>query len=67
MVNANLDVYVGSLVNIFDDSMSLYGMLRKREQGKYRVDILRDNGYYCFEIEDVLYIRTENSIQIALK
>ena len=64
----DVDQYVGFFVNLFDDKMSLYGMIRKTtEFGKYRLDILGNNGYYCFSKEDVLTIKKENSIIIALK
>jgi len=64
----NMDEYVGFFVNLFNDRMSLYGMIRKTSEiGKYRLDILGDNGYYLFAEEDVLTIKKENSIIIALK
>lgn len=63
-----MDQYVGFFVNLFNDKMSLYGMIRKTSEiGKYRLDILGDNGYYLFTEEDVLTIKKENSIIIALK
>lgn len=63
-----LDQCIGSLASVFNDKMSLYGMIRKtREEGKYRLDILGDNGYYCFTEEDIITIKKENSILIAIK
>lgn len=64
----SLDDIVGHMGNIFNEKMSLYGMIRETSQeGKYRLDIFGDNGYYCFSKEDVITIKKENSISISLK
>lgn len=59
---------VGKMVNVFNEKLSLHGILRKRlAQDSYRVDLMRNEGYYCFDLEDVIVITTENSNLIALK
>lgn len=64
----DVDQYVGLFVNLFNDKMSLYGMVRKTKGiGVYRLDIMGNNGYYLFAEEEVLTVRKENSISIVLK
>jgi len=59
---------VGKRVNVFNDKLSLHGMLRKRLiKDSYRVDLMLDEGYYCLDLENVIVITTENSNLIALK
>lgn len=68
MSEETLESHVGSFVNVFNERMSLYGMLRKTgTKGKYRVDMFRSDGYYIFEVSEVQAIVTQNSILIALK
>jgi len=68
MTNETLEKHVGKFVNIFNEKMSLFGMLRKTSgEGRYRVDLLRDDGYYIFASEEVVSVAIQNSILIALK
>ncbi len=68
MTNETLEKHVGKFVNIFNEKMSLFGMLRKTSgEGRYRVDLLRDDGYYIFTSEEIVSIAIQNSILIALK
>lgn len=68
MTNDLLEKHVGKLVNIFNEKMSLFGMLRKtNRESRYRVDLLRDDGYYIFTSDEVMSIVIQNSILIALK
>jgi hypothetical protein len=68
MTNDLLEKHVGKFVNIFNEKMSLFGMLRKTSgEGRYRVDLLRDDGYYIFTSDDVMSVVIQNSTLIALK
>lgn len=68
MLNENLEKHVGKFVNIFNEKMSLFGMLRKTSgEGRYRVDLLRDDGYYIFTSDEVMSVVIQNSTLIALK
>lgn len=68
MTNDLLEKHVGKFVNIFNEKMSLFGMLRKTSgEGRYRVDLLRDDGYYIFTSDEVMSVVIQNSILIALK
>lgn len=68
MINDLLEKHVGKFVNIFNEKMSLFGMLRKTNgEGRYRVDLLRDDGYYIFTSDEVISVAVQNSILIALK
>ena len=68
MTNNLLEKHVGKFVNIFNEKMSLFGMLRKTSgEGRYRVDLLRDDGYYIFTLDEVVSVVIQNSILIALK
>ncbi len=68
MNNELLEKNVGKFVNIFNEKMSLFGMLRKtNREGKYRVDLLRDDGYYIFTSDEVISIAVQNSTLIALR
>lgn len=67
MNNNELQSHVGSFVNIFNERMSLYGILKKTPTGRYRVDILRAEGYYIFDESEIISVSVQNSILIALK
>lgn len=68
MTDDLLEKHVGKFVNIFNEKMSLFGMLRKTSgEGRYRVDLLRDDGYYIFTSDDVMSVVIQNSTLIALK
>jgi hypothetical protein len=68
MNNKELQEHVGSFVNIFNEKMSLYGLLKKTTtEGRYRLDILRGDGYYIFDKEDVISLSVQSSVLIALK
>lgn len=68
MTNELLEKHVGKFVNIFNEKTSLFGMLRKTSgEGRYRVDLLRGDGYYIFTLDEVISVAIQNSILIALR
>ena len=68
MTSELLEKHVGKFVNIFNEKMFLFGMLRKTNgEGRYRVDLLRDDGYYIFTSDEVVSVVIQNSTLIALK
>ncbi len=68
MNNELLEKHVGKFVNIFNEKMSLFGILRRTGgEGRYRVDLLRGDGYYIFTSDEVISIAVQNSTLIALR
>lgn len=63
-----LDYFVGKYVNIFNDKMSMNGILKKSKiKNNYRVDVRNHDAYYIFSIEEIDEVFTENAIIIRLK
>lgn len=54
-------------VNLYNSSLSLFGRIKKFDNGRYIVRLPFYNGYYIFRIEDVVEVSNENSIMIKIK
>lgn len=64
----NIDEFVEKYVNIFNDKMSMNGILKRSLiSGKYRVDVKNHDAYYIFSIEEIEEVFIENAVVIKLK
>ena len=69
VINPNIDSLIGSFVNIYNNRMSLSGVLSRTDylNPSYILRFENRDGYYIFRTEEIEYITYENSTMIKLK